>query len=105
MINISEKFEHIAWKKTDKLAPIVLLLLILALCWKLASMFWWVVAPPQVIKPESVILGSQQQQVPNISSFSLFYEAGSATKADDTLPMQLQRRVNHGFPRPQGLEP
>ena len=97
MINISEKFGQIAWKKTDKLAPIVLLLLILALCWKLASMFWWVVAPPQVIKPESVILGSQQQQVPNISSFSLFYEAGSATKADDTLPMQLQGVVL-GYP-------
>lgn len=90
MINISEKFEHISWKKVDKLAPLILLLLILALCWKLASIFWWVVAPPQVIKPDSVTLGSQQQPVPNISSFSLFYEAGAAAKAEDSLPMQLQ---------------
>ena len=39
------------------------------LCWKLASLFWLVVAPPQPIWFDRVALGSQQAQVPNISSF------------------------------------
>ncbi len=91
MMNLKEQLDHISWKKADRIAPLVLLVLILALCWKLASMFWWVVAPPQVMQPEQVSLGSQQPQVPNISTFALFYEAGSsAQKADDNLPMQLQ---------------
>ncbi|OTG67693.1 general secretion pathway protein [Acinetobacter silvestris] len=96
-MDMQAKFENISWGKADKLAPLVLLLLILALCWKLASIFWWVVAPPQVINPESVTLGSQQQLVPNISGFALFYEAGSAAKADDQMQMQLQGVVL-GYP-------
>ena len=91
MVDFREKFENLSLKKFDRLAPLVLLLLILALCWKLASMFWWVVAPPQVMQPGQVSPGSQQQQIPNISGFSLFYEQGaSASSADDSLPMQLQ---------------
>ncbi|MDN5415815.1 MAG: PDZ domain-containing protein [Acinetobacter sp.] len=89
-MNIKERFENISWKKTEHLAPVVLFLLILALCWKLASIFWWVVAPPQVMQPEQVSLGSQQIQVPNISSFSLFEEVGSSATADDSIPMVLQ---------------
>ncbi|MFW1954526.1 type II secretion system protein N [Acinetobacter guillouiae] len=89
-MNIKERFENISWKKTEHLAPVVLFLLILALCWKLASIFWWVVAPPQVMLPEQVSLGSQQIQVPNISSFSLFEEVGSSATADDSIPMVLQ---------------
>jgi len=64
--------------------------LILALCWKLASIFWWVVAPPQLMQPEQVSLGSQQVQVPNISGFSLFNEVSANSAADDNVPMQLQ---------------
>jgi general secretion pathway protein C len=67
-------------EKTEHLAPVALFILILALCWKLASIFWWVVAPPQVMQPEQVSLGSQQAQVPNISSFSLFNEVGSSAQ-------------------------
>lgn len=89
-MNIKEKIENLSWKKTDQIAPVVLLLLILALCWKLASMFWWIVAPPQVMQPEQVSLGSQQTQVPNISSFSLFNEVGASSSADDSIPMVLQ---------------
>jgi general secretion pathway protein C len=89
-MNIKERFKNISWKKTEHLAPVVLFLLILALCWKLASIFWWVVAPPQVMQPEQVSLGSQQIQVPNISSFSLFEEVGSSATADDSIPMVLQ---------------
>ncbi|RZG48325.1 type II secretion system protein N [Acinetobacter wuhouensis] len=89
-MNLRQQFENISWKKTDQLAPVVLFILILALCWKLASIFWWVVAPPQVMQPEQVSLGSQQVQVPNISGFSLFNEVGSNAAADDSIPMQLQ---------------
>ncbi|TCM71089.1 type II secretion system protein C (GspC) [Acinetobacter calcoaceticus] len=90
-MDIREKFENIQWAKLDRVSPLILLLLILALCWKLAAIFWWVIAPPQVIQPEQVVLGSKQAQVPNISSFSLFYEAGSSgSKADESIQMQLQ---------------
>lgn len=97
-MNIKQKFEHISWKKLDHLAPVVLLLLILALCWKLAAMFWWTIAPPQVMQPETVQLGAQQPQVPNISSFALFYEANkNQAQADVSIPMQLQGVVV-GYP-------
>lgn len=97
-MNFQQHLEHISWKKLDKLAPVVLLLLILAIAWKLAAMFWWVIAPPQVIQPEAVQLGAQQPQVPNISSFALFYEANkSEAAADETIPMQLQGVVV-GYP-------
>ncbi|MFW2078655.1 type II secretion system protein N [Acinetobacter sp. ULE_I010] len=89
-MNIKERFENITLKKSENFAPIILLLLILALCWKLASIFWWVVAPPQAVQPEQVSLGSQQTQVPNISSFSLFNEVGATSAADDSIPMLLQ---------------
>ncbi|WP_445116985.1 type II secretion system protein N [Acinetobacter sp. WZC-1] len=95
-MNIREQFENIEWNKADRIAPLVLLLLILALCWKLASMFWWVVAPPQVMQPEQVRLGSQQTPIPNISGFSLFYEESKAS-ADESIPMQLQG-VIVGYP-------
>ena len=91
MVDFRETFENFSLKKADRLAPVVLLFLILALCWKLASIFWWVVAPPQVMQPSQVSPGSQQQQIPNISGFSLFYEQGaSASSTNDSVPMQLQ---------------
>lgn len=90
-MDIRAQLENIQWSKLDRISPFVLLLLILALCWKLASIFWWVIAPPQVIQPEQVVLGSKQAQAPNISSFSLFYEAGStSSKADESIQMKLQ---------------
>lgn len=57
---------------------------------EISCYFWWIVAPPQVIQPEQVSLGSQQVQVPNISSFSLFNEVGSNSSADDSVAMVLQ---------------
>lgn len=90
MMSLKDKLEHISWKKTEHIAPIVLFFLILALCWKLASIFWWVIAPPQVMQPEQVSLGSQQVQVPNISNFSLFNEVGTNSTADDSVAMVLQ---------------
>ncbi len=95
MVNLKQKFSSASsedWvKRLDRVAPVVLLLLILILCWKLASLFWWVIAPPQVMQTEQVSVGSQQAQVPNISAFSLFQETGStAEAADANLVMQLQ---------------
>ena len=59
--------------KLDRLSVVVLAILILWLCWKLAS-FWLVIAPPQLMQFDRVELGSQQPQIPNISTFSLFNE-------------------------------
>ena len=92
-----EKLKQYNWKNTDRLAPAVLAVLIMYLCWKLASMLWLVLAPPQVMQMDRVELGSQQPQVPNISSFALFQEAGRASGADEQLNMVLQGVVV-GYP-------
>ena len=92
-----EKLKQYDWKNTGRLAPAVLALLILCLCWKLASMLWLVLAPPQPMQMERVELGSQQPQVPNISSFALFQEAGRSSSADEQLKMVLQGVVV-GYP-------
>ena len=91
MQKLKAKFDTVSWSQVDRLAPVVLLILILMLCWKLASLFWWTIAPPQLIQVEPVNIGSQQSQVPNISAFSLFQETGAtASSADANLVMQLQ---------------
>ena len=92
-----EKLKQYNWKNTDRLAPAVLAVLIMCLCWKLASMLWLVLAPPQVMQMDRVELGSQQPQVPNISSFALFQEAGRASGADEQLNIVLQGVVV-GYP-------
>ena len=88
LINQIQKF---SWGKSDRVAPFALIILILLLCWKLAALFWWMVAPPQVVQADQVSLGSQQQTVPNISSFALFQEVGATAETNDAnLVMQLQ---------------
>jgi general secretion pathway protein C len=86
---ITQKMQQLRWEKLDKLSGLILALLILWLCWKLASLFWWVVAPPQPMQFDRVELGSQQAQVPNISSFALFNEPAAAS-ADDNVNLELQ---------------
>lgn len=84
-----EKLQQLQWHKLDRLSVVVLACLILWLCWKLASLFWWVVAPPQTMQFERVELGSQQPQVPNISTFSLFNEP-NANAEQENLNLELQ---------------
>ncbi|MCH7335383.1 type II secretion system protein N [Acinetobacter sp. NIPH 2699] len=86
---LMQKIQQLRWQKLDKLSPLILALLILWLCWKLASLFWWVVAPPQSMQFDRVELGSQQAQVPNISSFALFNEP-AATATQDNVNLELQ---------------
>lgn len=92
-----EKIQQLNWKQADRAAPILLLLLILYLCWKLASIFWLLVAPPQVMQVERIPLGSQQAQVPNIASFALFQEVGATAAADESINLVLQG-VMVGYP-------
>lgn len=84
-----DKFQQMQWGKLNKVAPIILFLSILYLCWKLASLFWLVVAPPQVIQISEVELGSQQAPIPNITSFALFSEVGGGG-TEENLNMTLQ---------------
>lgn len=63
-----DKLQQLQWQKLDRLSVVVLAILILWLCWKLAS-FWLVIAPPQLMQFDRVELGSQQPQIPNISTF------------------------------------
>lgn len=92
-----EKIQQLNWKQADRAAPILLVLLILYLCWKLASIFWLLVAPPQVMQVEPIALGSQQAQVPNIAAFALFQEVGGTTAADESANLLLQG-VMVGYP-------
>lgn len=84
-----QKLPELNLKQFERIAPLCLMLLILALCWKLAGLFWLWVAPPQVMQMPRVELGSQQPQVPNITNFALFAEQ-SKNSADDQLNLQLQ---------------
>ena len=92
-----EKIQQLNWKQADRAAPILLVLLILYLYWKLASIFWLLVAPPQVMQVERIALGSQQAQVPNIAAFALFQEVGATAAADESANLLLQG-VMVGYP-------
>ena len=96
MKTIAQKLQHFRWQQFDKTSAFILALLILWLCWKLASLFWLVVAPPQPMQFDRVALGSQQAQVPNISSFALFNEPATTT-AQDNVNVELQG-VLLGYP-------
>ena len=82
--------KNIELKQLNRAAPMVLLLLILYLCWKLAALFWLLIAPPQAMQLDRVELGSQQAQIPNIGAFSLFQEVGQSVGAIETTNIILQ---------------
>lgn len=82
--------KNIELKQINRAAPVVLLLLILYLCWKLAALFWLLIAPPQAMQLDRVELGSQQPQIPNIGAFSLFQEVGQSVGAIETTNIILQ---------------
>lgn len=75
-------------KKLDQVAPVIFALLLIYLCWKLATLFWLVLAPMQAMQFERVNLGSQQASVPNISHFALF-KANQAPAAITNSNMSL----------------
>lgn len=82
--------KNIELKQINRAAPVVLLLLILYLCWKLAALFWLLIAPPQAMQLDRVELGSQQAQIPNIGAFSLFQEVGQSAGVVETANIILQ---------------
>lgn len=82
--------KNIDVKQINRAAPVILLLLILYLCWKLAAMFWLLIAPPQAMQLDRVELGSQQAQIPNISAFSLFQESGQTAAGAEAANILLQ---------------
>ncbi|AOA59542.1 type II secretion system protein N [Acinetobacter larvae] len=80
----------LSWQRVERIAPVLLAILLLLLCWRLASIFWWFVAPPQFFNSSQVVLGSQQDNIPNISHFSLFYEVGQSQQSDELSGAELQ---------------
>lgn len=89
MQNIKDK---INLQKLDKLGPILFLLILIWLSWRIANLFWWFMAPPQVPTVQSVSLGSQQKVMPDIVRFSLFEEQGTDPQAEQkvNLPIKLE---------------
>ncbi len=80
----------------DPIAPWLLMLLVIWLCWQLASIFWLLAAPPQPPLSRSANLGSgQQSNIPNITGFALFKEQRPETQAAQqgfvaSTPMRLE---------------
>lgn len=88
--SLIQYFQHKPWQHLDRLGSVTLAVLILWLCWKLAALFWLLLAPPQVMQFERVQLGSQQAQIPNISGFALFNEPSVSNNANDQQNFELQ---------------
>ncbi|MEY4517023.1 MAG: hypothetical protein RL180_1369 [Pseudomonadota bacterium] len=75
-------------RRLDALAPWVLGITVVWLCWQLAAIFWLVAAPPQPPVSRSVALGSgSQPSAPNITGFSLFKEDRPALTQGATAPV------------------
>ncbi len=85
-----DRLRNLDLNSVNRAAPIALFLFVLYLCWKLAALFWIVVAPLQAMQFERVELGSQQSQVPNIHSFSLFQEQTQNQATADIADLTLQ---------------
>ncbi len=81
-----------SWSSLDVVAPWLLFVGVIWLCWQLASMFWLFVNPPTAPQVRTVMLGGAvTNNVPNIIGFRLFAEHGSAIgNAQPDVPMQLE---------------
>ena len=89
---MKQRLQQWDWHKLDKLAPILFFLILIWLCWRLASLVWWFVLPPQTPVVHQVVMGSQQKMLPDIVRFSLFEEQGQQPQAQQSvnLPMKLE---------------
>jgi len=81
-----------SWSSLDFIAPWLLLLGVVWLCWQLASVFWLLVNPPTAPQARNVMLGGAvTNNVPNIIGFRLFSEHGSTSEnSQPDVPMQLE---------------
>lgn len=86
---IFTRISQLKWQKLDRASMLMFAVLVLCLCWKLATLFWWVVAPAQPLSFERVELGAKQPQIPNITSFALFDEPKAAL-VNDQINFELQ---------------
>jgi general secretion pathway protein C len=75
------------WQRLLKLSVIFLTLY---LCWRLAALFWLVIAPLQSVQVSAVQLGSKQAQIPNITGFALFQKINATENINDQIPLTLQ---------------
>ncbi|HJF27248.1 MAG TPA: PDZ domain-containing protein [Acinetobacter lwoffii] len=85
-----DDLKNLNLQQANRAAPVLLLFLMLYVCWKLAALFWLLVAPPQAMQVDRVELGSQQPQVPNISAFSLFQENTQTAATTEIANLSLQ---------------
>jgi len=81
-----------SWSSLDVVAPWLLFVGVIWLCWQLASMFWLFVNPPTAPQVRTVMLGGAvTNNVPNIIGFRLFAEHGSTSgNSQPDVPMQLE---------------
>ncbi len=78
-------------ERAERLAPWALFLLIIWLCWQIASVFWLILNPPASPLARAVPLGSGAPSTPNITGFSYFAENNASPQAAQAdLPMRLE---------------
>ncbi|XID74792.1 type II secretion system protein N [Alkanindiges sp. WGS2144] len=87
--------QYLSLKQLDLLAPWLLFILIVWLCWKIAALIWLLLAPPQPPVARDVALSYQSStHVPNLSGFSLFKEnrvdLPSGSNSEQQLPLKLE---------------
>ena len=91
MNSIQQWLNRFELEKLNKIAPVIFFILMLWLCWRMANLFWWFVAPTKAPTVQSVVLGSQQQRMPDIVRFSLFEEQGQNPQSQQAdLPVKLE---------------
>jgi len=77
--------------RVERLAPWVFFILIVWLCWQIASVFWMILNPPASPFARSVPLGSGAPSTPNITGFNYFAENNASPQtAQADLPMRLE---------------
>lgn len=83
-----------SWSSLESVAPWLLFVGIVWLCWQLASVFWLLVNPPTAPQARAVVLGGEAtSNIPNIIGFKLFSEHGAAAggaNSQPDVPMQLE---------------
>ena len=89
-MSIWAKMKSFDGQTLNKGMPIILFCLLVYLCWKLAALFWLVIAPPQLMQVQHVQLGSQQANIPQITNFVLFQETQQGGHDQLDLAMTLQ---------------
>ena len=83
--------KYFQMKTLDGMAPWLLFVLVVWLCWKLAALLWLMVAPPQSPVAREVAYQANSVSVPNITGFALFKQnTADLPSGQPEIPLKLE---------------